>query len=911
MDQKQKFHLFELQLQGIRCTGCANRICKSLKDSFTILDAKVNVLAEKLQITIENPANLPQVLEKIISMDFKILSDPKEIKLQGTDSNQRELVFKFEEAPESRNKIDKIFNEKPGIIDLKYSKFFFKEHFIELKIRYNPLVIKGRWIYEQLLTIALKNLEVIDQNLDYFRSKTGIKKGPRLKELLWALITVAFFIIFALIFPVFEFFYEVIIYPMSFNVFSIYTIFMFIITLIVMWRFGIKTYKSAFQIFIKSKVLNMETLITVGSLASFIMAVFLIIGYSIENTSETNKIKEKTMTQGQIEYNRREQILIIVEMLETTSLILAIITIGKFLEDKAKMTIVKMTDEIFPENTLLQNTKLTYIEPKNRNFMVESRKEYELSLLDRDDLIEVNGPMRLLLDGVILHVDAENPQGIKLIDSACFGWDDAFFAQKGDRIKSGAEIIEGKAIVQIENPIENSLLCQMSKQLNIVQNNIETNENGISVLFSRLAANFVKFIFLLALITLIVWLIIVGVGTMSVDMYCKWCFPFERAISVLVASCPCALGLAIPSVIVIALNLAMKNSILIKKNMFFEKINKVNCVVFDKTGTLFTKVEEIYEYKRMGPSNFKEEELWQIISLLEKGSNHPLGQLLYKESIKRITTTAFNVNFVLLEKPMISKNGVQGAFKAKSADKSNMAFNAFIGNKLINSNLKLDDNIKNEIFLHESLGQTTLLLSIDNELALIIYLDNSANLRPESKQVVQYLQEDLKKEVYILSGDSTETVIRIGEFLNIPHHRLFGNVEAQSKKILLANLKEKQKKEVMMIGDGLNDVLSIQEAAVGVSINSKSELNIMASDVVALNENLWKIVSLFNLSRNTRIFIMINLAWAFAYNILVIPIAAGALSEVGVVIPPFFSSLAMSISSLVVVLFSNLLRYFI
>ena len=97
-----------------------------------------------------------------------------------------------------------------------------------------------------------------------------------------------------------------------------------------------------------------------------------------------------------------------------------------------------------------------------------------------------------------------------------------------------------------------------------------------------------------------------------------------------------------------------------------------------------------------------------------------------------------------------------------------------------------------------------------------------------------------------------------------------------------------------MIGDGINDVVSIQEATVGVSINSQSELNIIASDVIALNENLWKIVSLFNLSKMTRLFIIVNLCWAFAYNILVIPIAAGALTSAGFMIPPFFSSVAMS-----------------
>ena len=907
INQITAFYLYELQLQGIRCTGCANRICKNLKDSYSIIDAKVNVLAEKLQITMKDQSNIPQILDKIKSMDFKILSEPREIKLDGNDLYKREIFFIFEEVMDIHNKLDVCFKEKPGILKCEITNIYSRKSFLQLKIVYNPLVVKARWVYEQLTLLNFQGLEVHNPHLDNFKSKNNLKRTTTYKDLLLALFTVAFFIIFALVFPLFDFFYKAIIFPLSFNIFSIYTIFMLVITILVMLKFGFKTYKNSITNFYHSKSLNMESLITLGSLSSFFMSIFLIIGYGIENSSKTPDNISIGMEQD-MNSERKDQILMIVEMLETTSLILAIITIGKFLEDKAKMHIVKMTDEIFPENTLLKNTELEYIEPKNRNFMIESRKNYEISLIDRDDLIEVKGPMKLLLDGVILHIDSENKHGIKVIDSACFGWDDAFYAQKGDRIKSGAEILEGKAIVQVENVIENSVLCQMSKQLNVVQNNIETSENGISVLFAKLAANFVKIIILFSIITLIVWLIIIGTDSVNIDQYCKWCFPFERAISVLVASCPCALGLAIPSVIVIALNLAMKNSILIKKNTFFEKINKVNCVIFDKTGTLFTKVEEISEYKRFGADQYEEDEIWQIISLLEKSSNHPLGQLMYKEAIKRIKTTVFNINYVLLDKPSPNKNGVIAQMKCKN-NNSDTILNTYIGNRRLNPDLKLEDNIEKEILIHESLGQTALLFSINKELVMLIYLDNSSNLRPESKALIQYLQTELHKEVYILSGDSSETVIRIGEFLNIPHHRLFGNVDAQSKKTLLKKLKDKEHKEVMMIGDGINDVLSIQEATVGVSINSKSELNIIASDVIALNENLWKIVSLFNLSKMTRLFIIVNLCWAFAYNILVIPIAAGALTSAGFMIPPFFSSVAMSASSLIVVLFSNLMRF--
>lgn len=159
-----------------------------------------------------------------------------------------------------------------------------------------------------------------------------------------------------------------------------------------------------------------------------------------------------------------------------------------------------------------------------------------------------------------------------------------------------------------------------------------------------------------------------------------------------------------------------------------------------------------------------------------------------------------------------------------------------------------------------------------------------------------------------MSGDAKQTVERVGKFLSIPNERLIGEVDAENKKNILKRIKEEHHSEVMMIGDGLNDILSIQEASIGVSINAKSELNLLASDMVALNENLWKIVSMFQLIKKARLFIIINLCWAFVYNIFMIPVSAGAFYPLGIEVSPIVASVAMSASSLVVVLFSNIMR---
>jgi P-type E1-E2 ATPase len=167
----------------------------------------------------------------------------------------------------------------------------------------------------------------------------------------------------------------------------------------------------------------------------------------------------------------------------------------------------------------------------------------------------------------------------------------------------------------------------------------------------------------------------------------------------------------------------------------------------------------------------------------------------------------------------------------------------------------------------------------------------------------------LKKDVYILSGDSRETVAGVGEFLNLPPERVIGETDAEGKVALLRELRNKHGVEALMIGDGLNDVLCLQEAHVGVAINAKSELNLIACDVIALSENLWKIPTLFVLLKKARLFIIANLLWAFAYNLFAMPAAAGVFVPFNVQLSSVAASAFMSGSSLIVVLFSNLMRF--
>lgn len=162
-------------------------------------------------------------------------------------------------------------------------------------------------------------------------------------------------------------------------------------------------------------------------------------------------------------------------------------------------------------------------------------------------------------------------------------------------------------------------------------------------MLKKLSEVFVKFIIIIAVITLAVWLAVAALYPESLDVTCVWCFPFERFISVLVASCPCALGLAIPSVMSRSLNMGMKQSILIKKTNVFEKISKIKAIVFDKTGTLFTRASKIDEFTNLTTTGaaikLSDNFIWSAIHLAEKNVKHPIAELLCKEAIQRDNAT--------------------------------------------------------------------------------------------------------------------------------------------------------------------------------------------------------------------------------------------------------------------------------
>lgn len=240
--------------------------------------------------------------------------------------------------------------------------------------------------------------------------------------------------------------------------------------------------------------------------------------------------------------------------------------------------------------------------------------------------------------------------------------------------------------------------------------------------------------------------------------------------------------------------------------------------------------------------------------------------------------------------------------------------NFFIGNKnFIENSAKVKIPEKLNILISKISKNNSLIFAVLNSQILGIFsIDTSSIIRPELKSVIEKIEKKKSNEVYILSGDNKNAVDEVGKKLKIKDQNCLGGVSDKEKKEILNDLKVKNKKKVLMIGDGINDVLSISEADYGISFNSNSQFNLVASDVIFLNEDLNLVLKLIKISKLTFGFIWLNIFWAFIYNISMIPITAGIFySFWDYLMSPTVSSFAMLCSSLLIILTSNLLRCFI
>ena len=579
---------------------------------------------------------------------------------------------------------------------------------------------------------------------------------------------------------------------------------------------------------------NMDTLVALGSGASFVYSTYLL-------------IKMFTVS-GDIAHHYLHEF-----YFESAAMILTLITVGKMLEARSKG---KTTNAL---------KSLMNLAPKTATILVDGiETEIPIEQVKKGDIFVVRPGEQISVDGVII-------DGHTAVDeSALTGESIPVDKNIGDKVSGGTINQSGFVKCEALRVGEDTTLSQIIKMVS----DAAATKAPIAKIADKVSGVFVPVVITIAVITTIIWLI-------SGETFG---FALARGISVLVISCPCALGLATPVAIMVGNGVGAKNGILFKTAISLEEAGRTATVVLDKTGTITEgkpKVTDII------PINISENELLKFAYSLEKLSEHPLAKSITQkgDELKIIPTEVKNFK-------ALSGNGVTAELNG------DVLFGGSL--KFINEQLSIDnETVKICEGLAEN-GKTPLLFSIGKKLLGIIAVADT--IKDDSPQAVKELQ-NMGIRVVMLTGDNEKTANAIGKTVGVDE--VVAGVLPDGKEKAVKALKGQGK--VMMVGDGINDAPALTRADIGVAIGAGTDVAIESADVVLMNSKLSDVVGAIRLSRATLKNIHENLFWAFFYNSIGIPLAAGLFINLfGWELNPMFGAAAMSLSSFCVV--SNALR---
>ncbi|MBQ3544056.1 MAG: copper-translocating P-type ATPase [Lachnospiraceae bacterium] len=609
-----------------------------------------------------------------------------------------------------------------------------------------------------------------------------------------------------------------------------------IIIMIINQKFFISGFKSLIK-----KAPNMDTLVALGSGASFIYSTFVLYAMtfvSFDNQHQMHKYLHEFY-------------------FESAAMILTLITVGKMLEARSKG---KTTDAL---------KGLMNLSPK-KALVIRNDKEIEVKI---DEVVK--GDVFIVKPGESVAVDGVVIEGSSAIDeSVLTGESIPVDKNLGSIVSAGTINQSGYLKCEATKVGEDTTLSQIIKMVN----EASATKAPIAKIADKVSGVFVPIVIAISVLTTVIWLICgYSIG-----------FALARGISVLVISCPCALGLATPVAIMVGNGIGAKNGIMFKTAASLEETGKVTVVVLDKTGTV-TKgaptVTDVITY-----NGYDKEELLISAYVLEKRSEHPLAKAIidYCENNEKINNCCLEAE----EFNSMPGNGIAAKINNE---------NYYAGNlKFIEGKTEIAKSIVGDMENLAKVGKTPLFFVKNDKLMGIVAVadvikDDSANAINELK--------DMGMRVVMLTGDNEYTANAIGKEAGV--NEVIAGVLPDGKESVISSLKKNGK--VAMVGDGINDAPALTSADVGIAIGAGTDIAIDAADVVLMKSRLSDVATAIKLSKETLKNIKQNLFWAFIYNIIGIPLAAGIWYPLlGLKLNPMFGAAAMSLSSFCVV--SNALR---
>lgn len=584
---------------------------------------------------------------------------------------------------------------------------------------------------------------------------------------------------------------------------------------------------------------NMDTLVALGSSAAF--------GYSV--------VALFAMTDAQMRGDHQAVMGYMHEFyFESAAMILALITVGKMLEARSKG---KTTDALKSLMKLAPKTAVILSEGEEKEIPVEQVK--------KGDIFVVRPGENIPVDGVII-------QGSSAVnESALTGESIPVDKEAGDQVSAATINQSGFIKCEATRVGEDTTLSQIIQMVS----DAAATKAPIAKVADKVSGVFVPAVIAIAIVTIIVWLL----AGQTIG------FALARGISVLVISCPCALGLATPVAIMVGNGMGAKNGILFKNAVSLEETGRTQIVVLDKTGTITSGEPTVTDI--LPSEGYSGDELMDLAAALEAKSEHPLARAIIKAAADSGRQTAEVSQFKALP-----GNGLSAVLNGKELYGGN--------HKFISNIAEVPAGMARQAEELAASGKTPLFFAAGGDLIGIIAVADV--IKDDSYEAVREMR-NMGIRVVMLTGDNERTARAIGKEAGVD--RVIAGVMPEGKESVIRQLKEKGK--VAMVGDGINDAPALTRADIGIAIGAGTDVAIDAADIVLMKSSLLDVPAAIRLSRATLRNIHENLFWAFIYNVIGIPLAAGVfISLVGWQLNPMFGAAAMSLSSFCVV--SNALR---
>lgn len=623
-----------------------------------------------------------------------------------------------------------------------------------------------------------------------------------------------------------------------------------VLTLIIIGVF-FNYYISGFKSLIKLSP-NMDSLIFLGSLFSLIYSIYFIVKLIIAPSDYY--IYEASA--GKIMFHT---------YLDSAAMILVIVSIGKLIENlskrKARSTI----------NELLK------LRPKYANLIKENEViKVETKLLKAGDKIIIKEGETIPLDGIIINGSTSVDESLLTGESL------PIYKEEGDKVIGGSVNKDGSITVLIDKSKKDNVL---NKIISLVMeaSNMDTK---LTRKVDKVSRIFVPIILVISVIVFCVWLGIdygANAGNAILNTHFTSAFDeaFSFAISVMVVSCPCALGLATPISLLVGSSIFAKNGILVNKSEAIENMKEIDCLVLDKTNTITNGKLTVNDHLIFTKKPAKLNRIYTI----EKYSTHPLSEgiatLLEKEAV-------LDKDFTMVSN--VPGKGVKGVYKDEVI---------YIGNESLLNEFYKGEKVK---ILEEKLAtfkkEGTLPIMAFTEKEIYALFSLKDELKKDAKEFIKEVKKSFKK-VVLLTGDNEIIAQNIAKEVGI--EEVIANVKPDGKGEVIKKLKD-ENYHVMMVGDGVNDSIALTLADVGVGIAKGSDVALASSDFILMNDDLLDILDIIKISKKIRTNIGFNLLWAFLYNVIFIPVAAGAFASLHFVLSPMYASMLMALSSVTVCL---------